>query len=133
MKHKDILLWTTALLIATPANSATPDDEDTKQTLTIAGETIDIAGETIERTVSEIRINANNAILLFTDGNTQEVDMKDVSLKLTYNEKTGVNNLRLQTPDGKVRIYNLQGQPVSKGNQSNGIYIVNGKKVTHKK
>ena len=126
MKHKDILLWTTALLIATPANSATPDDEDTKQTLTIAG-------ETIERTVSEIRINANNAILLFTDGNTQEVDMKDVSLKLTYNEKTGVNNLRLQTPDGKVRIYNLQGQPVSKGNQSNGIYIVNGKKVTHKK
>ena len=126
MKHKDILLWTTALLIATPANSATPDDEDTKQTLTIAG-------ETIERTVSEIRINANNAILVFADGNTQEVDMKDVSLSLTYNETTGVNNLRLQKADGKVSIYNLQGQPVSKGQQSNGIYIVNGKKVTHKK
>ena len=126
MKHKDILLWTTALLIATPANSATPDDEDTKQTLTIAG-------ETIERTVSEIRINANNAILVFADGNTQEVDMKDVSLSLTYNETTGVNNLRLQEADGKVSIYNLQGQPVSKGQQSNGIYIVNGKKVTHKK
>ena len=126
MKHKDILLWATALLIATPAYSATPDNEDTKQTLTIAG-------ETIERTVSEIRINANNAILVFADGNTQEVDMKDVSLSLTYNETTGVNNLRLQEADGKVSIYNLQGQPVSKGKQQNGIYIVNGKKVTHKK
>ena len=126
MKYKAIFFLATALLTAVPAFSSTPDDEDTKQTLTIAG-------ETIERTVSEIRINANNAILLFTDGDTQEVDMKDVSLKLTYNETTGVNNLRLQTPDGKVSIYNLQGQPVSKGNQSNGIYIVNGKKVTHKK
>ena len=126
MKHKNILLLAAALLMTAPAFSATPDDEDTKQTLTIAG-------ENIERTVSEIRINANNAILLFTDGDTQEVDMKDVSLKLTYNEKTGVNNLRLQTPDGKVSIYNLQGQPVSKGKQQNGIYIVNGKKVTHKK
>ena len=126
MKHKAIFFLVTALLTAVPAFSSTPDDEDTKQTLTIAG-------ETIERTVSEIRINANNAILLFTDGDTQEVDMKDVSLKLTYNEKTGVNNLRLQTPDGKVSIYNLQGQPVSKDKLSNGIYIVNGKKVTHKK
>ena len=126
MKHKDILLWATALLVATPAYSATPDDEGTKQTLTIAG-------ETIERTVSEIRINANNAILVFADGNTQEVDMKDVSMKLTYQETTGVHCLRLQTPDGKVTMYNLQGQPVSKGQQSNGIYIVNGKKVTHKK
>ena len=59
--------------------------------------------------------------------------MKDVSLSLTYNETTGVNNLRLQEADGKVSIYNLQGQPVSKGQQSNGLYIVNGKKVTHKK
>lgn len=126
MKHKNILLLAAALLMTAPAFSATPDDEDTKQTLTIAG-------ETIERTVSEIRINANNAILLFTDGNTQEVDMKDVSLSLTYNETTGVNNLRLQEADGKVSIYNLQGQPVSKGKLSNGIYIVNGKKVTHKK
>ena len=126
MKHKNILLLAAALLMTAPAFSATPDDEDTKQTLTIAG-------ETIERTVSEIRINANNAILMFTDGDTQEVDMKDVNLKLTYNETTGVNNLRLQAPDGKVSIYNLQGQPVSKDKQSNGIYIVNGKKVTHKK
>ena len=126
MKHKNILLLAAALLMTAPAFSATPDDEDAKQTLTIAG-------ENIERTVSEIRINANNAILLFTDGDTQEVDMKDVSLKLTYNEKTGVNNLRLQEADGKVSIYNLQGQPVSKSKQQNGIYIVNGKKVTHKK
>ena len=126
MKHKNILLLAAALLMTAPAFSATPDDEDTKQTLTIAG-------ENIERTVSEIRINANNAILLFTDGDTQEVDMKDVSLSLTYNETTGVNNLRLQEADGKVSIYNLQGQPVSKGQQSNGLYIVNGKKVTHKK
>lgn len=125
MKHKNILLLAAALLMTAPTFSATPD-EDTKQTLTIAG-------ENIERTVSEIRINANNAILLFTDGDTQEVDMKDVSLSLTYNETTGVNNLRLQTPDGKVSIYNLQGQPVSKDKLSNGIYIVNGKKVTHKK
>ena len=129
MTKKSVIM--AGLLMAAPVfglstMAADDDDKEAKQTLTIDG-------ETVERIVSEIRINANNAILLFTDGGQLEVDMKDVSLTMTYDENTGINRLRLDKGDGKVTIYNLQGQPVDKDNQQNGIYIVNGKKVSHKK
>ena len=106
--------------------AAENDDNGTTQTLTVAG-------ETVERIVSEIRINANNAILLFTDGSQMEVDMKTVSLTMAYDDATGISSLRLDNGDGKVTVYNLQGQPVSKDSQQNGIYIVNGKKINIKK
>ena len=120
------------LLLAVPVfglsttMAAENDDNGTTQTLTIAG-------ETVERIVSEIRINANNAILLFTDGSQMEVDMKTVSMTMAYDDATGISSLRLDNGDGKVTVYNLQGQPVSKDSQQKGIYIVNGKKVSIKK
>ena len=130
MKKNSIIL--AALLLTAPVlglsmtTAADKDDNDTTQTLTIAG-------ETVERTLSEIRINANNVILLFTDGSQLEVDMKTVSLSMSYDEATGISSLRVDSGEGKIAIYNLQGQPVSKSSQQNGVYIVNGKKVNIKK
>lgn len=106
--------------------AAENDDNGTTQTLTVAG-------ETVERIVSEIRINANNAILLFTDGSQMEVDMKTVSLIMAYDDAMGISSLRLESGNGNVTVYNLQGQPVSKDSRQKGIYIVNGKKVSIKK
>ena len=129
MKKNSIIL--AALLLTAPvfglstATAADNDDNDTTQTLTIAG-------ETVERTVSEIRINANNVILLFTDGSQLEVDMKTVSLSMSYDEATGIRSLRVDSCEGKIAIYNIQVQPFSKSSQQNGIYIVNGKKVNIK-
>ena len=130
MKKNSIIL--AALLLTAPVlglsmtTAADNDDNGTTQTLTIAG-------ETVERTLSEIRINANNVILLFTDGSQLEVDMKTVSLSMSYDEATGISSLRVDSGEGKIAIYNLQGQPVSKSSQQNGVYIVNGKKVNIKK
>ena len=130
MKKNSIIL--AALLLTAPVlglsmtTAADKDDNDTTQTLTIAG-------ETVERTLSEIRINANNVILLFTDDSQLEVDMKTVSLSMSYDDATGISSLRVDNGDGKTTVYNLQGQPVSKSSQQNGVYIVNGKKVNIKK
>ena len=130
MKKNSVLM--AGMLLAAPVfglsttMAAENDDNGTTQTLTVAG-------ETVERIVSEIRINANNAILLFTDGSQMEVDMKTVSLTMAYDDATGISSLRLDNGDGKVTVYNLQGQPVSKDSQQNGIYIVNGKKINIKK
>ena len=130
MKKNSIIL--AALLLTAPVlglsmtTAADNDDNGTTQTLTIAG-------ETVERTVSEIRINANNVILLFTDDSQLEVDMKTVSLSMSYDDATGISSLRVDNGDGKTTVYNLQGQPVSKSSQQNGVYIVNGKKVNIKK
>ena len=130
MKKNSIIL--AALLLTAPVlglsmtTAADNDDNGTTQTLTIAG-------ETVERTLSEIRINANNVILLFTDDSQLEVDMKTVSLSMSYDDATGISSLRVDNGDGKTTVYNLQGQPVSKSSQQNGIYIVNGKKVNIKK
>lgn len=130
MKKNSMIM--AGLLLAAPVfglsttMAAENDDNGTTQTLTVAG-------ETVERIVSEIRINANNAILLFTDGSQMEVDMKTVSLTMAYDDATGISSLRLDNGDGKVTVYNLQGQPVSKDSRQKGIYIVNGKKVSIKK
>jgi hypothetical protein len=130
MKKNSIIL--AALLLTAPVlglsmtTAADNDDNGTTQTLTIAG-------ETVERTLSEIRINANNVILLFTDDSQLEVDMKTVSLSMSYDDATGISSLRVDNGDGKTTVYNLQGQPVSKSSQQNGVYIVNGKKVNIKK
>lgn len=130
MKKNSVLM--AGMLLAAPVfglsttMAAENDDNGTTQTLTVAG-------ETVERIVSEIRINANNAILLFTDGSQMEVDMKTVSLTMAYDDATGISSLRLDSGNGNVTVYNLQGQPVSKDSQQKGIYIVNGKKVSIKK
>ncbi len=49
----------------------------------------------------------------------------DSTIKLTASETDGITDIRDNNKDNKI--YNLQGMPVSKA--SNGIFIVNGKKV----
>ena len=116
------------LLMTAPAFGATPDDNNgTKQTLTVNN-------EKVERIVSEIRLDGNNAVLLFTDGTTMTADMRLVTITMSYSQATGVSSLHLTDKDGNVSIYDLQGRKVANGQQpkANSIYIKNGKKVVVK-
>ena len=123
---KNILILAVGLLMTTPAFSATPDDKNgTKQTLTVNN-------EQVERMVSEIRLDGNNAVLLFTDGTTLTADMRLVTLTMSYSDATGVSSLHMTDKDGNVSIYDLQGRKIN-GQSKNGIVIKNGKKVVYKK
>ena len=123
---KNILILAVGLLMTTPAYSATPDDKNgTKQTLTVNN-------EQVERMVSEIRLDGNNAVLLFTDGSTLTADMRLVTLTMSYSDATGVSSLHMTDKDGNVSIYDLQGRKIN-GQSKNGIVIKNGKKVVYKK
>ena len=130
MNIKNILFLGVALWVATPAFSAPADNNDdgAKQTLTINE-------ETDSRTVSEIKMDGNNAVLTFTDGTTLAVDMRLVSLTMSYDEATRVDSIE----NGELRIensdswYTLDGIKVTVMPKQNGIYIHNGKKVVNKK
>ena len=128
MMKRNILMLAVGLLMTAPAFGATPDDNNgTKQTLTVNN-------ETVERIVSEIRLDGNNAVLLFTDGTTMTADMRLVTITMSYSQATGVSSLHLTDKDGNVSIYDLQGRKVANGQQpkANSIYIKNGKKVVVK-
>ena len=126
---KNILILAASLWMTAPAFGATPDDnnEGAKQSLTVNN-------EKVERIVSEIRIDGNNAVLLFTDGNTLTADMQLVTITMSYSDVTGVSSLHMTDKDGNVSIYDLQGRKVN-GQQpkANSIVIKNGKKVVNKK
>lgn len=115
------------MLLALPAITTVANDDDNAQ------QTLTVDSEQIEKTVSEIRFNGNNAVLLFTDGTTMEADMQQVSLQLSYNEATGMSQLHLGTANGHTTIYNLQGRPVAENQQLKGVYIINGKKINYQK
>lgn len=126
MKKANTSILAAMLFLGSPASgiaSGTPDGAAT-QTLTVAD-------STEHRIVSEIKIDGNNAVLLFTDGTRLTADMRHVSLTLSYDAATGVSSLRELDSDGSVRIYDLQGRPVRDADSRNGIYIVNGKKVIY--
>lgn len=130
MKHNYTFLLASMLLMTVPAFGAMPVDDDKDAT-----QTVTVNQETIGRTVSEIRLDGNNAVLLFTDGSTLTADMRLVTLTMSYSETTGVSSLHMTDKDGNVSIYDLQGRKVdnSKKLKANGIVIVNGKKVVNKK
>ena len=139
MKRKNILILGAALLMTAPAFSATPDDNNdgVQQTLTVNE-------ETEVRTVSEIRIDGNNAVLLFTDGTTLTADMRLVTLTMSYDEATGINEVKEVNgvnevlPSGQAQAendnswYTLDGIKVTIKPKQKGIYIHNGKKVVNK-
>ena len=125
---KNILILAASLWMTAPAFGATPNDNNgTKQTLTVND-------EKVERIVSEIRIDGNNAVLTFTDGDTMTADMRLVTITMSYSDVTGVSSLHMTDKDGNVSIYDLQGRKVN-GQQpkANSIVIKNGKKVVNKK
>lgn len=124
----NILLLGVALLMTAPT-FATPDDNDgAKQTLTINE-------QTDNRTVNEIKMDGNNAVLTFADGTTLAVDMRLVTLTMGYDEATDISRLNMTDKSGSVKVYDLQGRKVanSKKLKANSLYIVNGKKVVNKK
>ena len=125
---KSIILLTMGLLLTAPAFSTTPDDN--KGT----GQTLTVNNEKVERIVSEIRLDGNNAILLFTDGSRMTADMRLVTLTMSYNETTGISSLNMKDKDGKVKVYDLQGRRIDNSQQpkAKGLYIMNGKKVVNK-
>lgn len=129
MKHKNFLILGATLLMTASSLSATPDDNDgARQTLTINE-------ETENRTVSEIKIDGNNAVLLFTDGSTLAVDMRLVTLTMSYDETTGIVEMRNEKGERKNNgvWYTLDGRKLSLQPKQKGVYIQNGKKVVNKK
>ena len=126
MKKMNILLSGVALLIAAPAFASPDDNDGAKQTLTINE-------QTDSRTVSEIKMDGNNAVLSFTDGSALAVDMRLVSLTMSYDEATNISRLNMTDKSGSVIVYDLQGRKVanSKNLKANSLYIVNGKKVVN--
>ena len=132
MIRKNILILGAALLMTAPAFSATPDDNNdgVQQTLTVNEETVD-------RTVSEIRIDGNNAVLLFTDGTTLTADMRLVTLTMSYDEATGINEVKEVLPSGQAQAendnswYTLDGRKLSLQPKQKGVYIQSGKKVVN--
>ena len=97
MKHKNILILGAALLMTAPALSATPDDNNDG-----AQQTLTVNEETVHATVSEIRIDGNNAVLLFTDGTTLTADMRLVTITMSYDESTSLVEMR--TEKGEMSI-----------------------------
>ena len=131
MKHKNTLMLGVALLMATPTFSATTEDNDngTKQTLTVNN-------EKIERTVSEIRLDGNNAVLLFTDSTTLTADMRLVSLTMSYDSTTSLSEkgtVKSEKFATAAEWYTLDGIKVTLKPRQDGIYIHNGKKIVNKK
>ena len=121
MKHKNILIIAAAMLMTAPAFSATSDNDDKGAT-----QTLTVNEETVERTVSEIRVDGNNVVLLFTDGTTQTADMRLVMLTMSYEEVTEVKEVNENS------WYTLDGIKVTVMPKQKGVYIQNGKKVVNK-
>ena len=124
MNRKNILMMGAALLMTAPAMSATPDDNNDG-----AKQTVTVNEETENRTVSEIRLDGNNAILLFTDGTTLTADMRLVTLTMSYEDATEVKEVK-EVKDNSW--YTLDGIKVTIQPKQKGIYIQNGKKVVNK-
>ena len=123
MKRKNILILGAALLMTAPAMSATPDDNNDG-----ARQTVTVNEETVNGTVSEIRIDGNNAVLLFTDGTTLTADMRLVTITMSYEETTSLTPVPSPKGEGS-EYYTLDGIKVTVTPKQKGVYIQNGKKV----
>lgn len=126
MKSKNILILGAALMMTAPALSATPDDNNdgVQQTLTVNE-------KTEKRTVSEIRIDGNNAVLLFTDGTTLTADMRLVTITMSYDEATSLTHVPSPKGEGSS-YYTLDGIKLTIKPKHKGIYIHKGNKVVIK-
>ena len=126
MKRKNILILGAALLMTAPAMSATPDDNNDG-----ARQTVTVNEETENRTVSEIRLDGNNAVLLFTDGTTLTADMRLVTITMSYEEVTSLTPVPSPKGEGS-EYYTLDGVKVTIQPKQKGVFIHNGKKVVNK-
>ena len=129
MIHKNILMIGAALLMSAPILAVTPDDNNdgTTQTLTVNE-------KKVERIVSEIRLDGNNAVLLFTDGTTLTADMRLVTLTMSYDDATEVRPTPKPLPEMEgSSYYTLDGRKLTVKPKQKGVYIQKGKKVVNNK
>ena len=97
-------------------------------------QTVIINGTEIDKFVSNLTFNGNNVTLLFDDNTSLTEDMSKVSISLSYENATGITNIKSMDNSGKSKVYNLNGQYMGKdANALNkGVYIINGKKTVIK-
>ena len=114
--------------MSAPTLAVAPDDNNdgTTQTLTVNE-------ETVERTVSEIRLDGNNAVLLFTDGTTLTADMRLVTITMSYEDATEVREVKGVNGVKDNSYYTLDGVKLTVKPKQKGLYIQNGKKVVNNK
>lgn len=93
-----------------------------------------INGTEIDKFVSNLTFNGNNVTLQFDDNTSLTEDMSKVSISLSYENTTGITNIKSMDNSGKSKVYNLNGQYMGKdANALNkGVYIINGKKTVIK-
>lgn len=92
---------------------------------------VSIAGETIDKNVASLSFDGDNVVISFDDGNSQTVDMGDLSISLTYSDLSGISQINSDKDNADGKVYNLAGQYVGNDTKAlnKGIYIVNGKKI----
>ncbi len=97
-------------------------------------QTVIINGTEIDKFVSNLTFNGNNVTLQFDDNTSLTEDMSKVSISLSYENTTGITNIKSMDNSGKSKVYNLNGQYMGKdANALNkGVYIINGKKTVIK-
>lgn len=89
-----------------------------------------IDGKTDARELVRITFDGDNAVLHFSDSTTDTADMSLVSVALTHEAQTAVNEI-MADPEKPGGVYNLKGQRIADTPEGleEGIYIVNGQKV----
>ena len=97
-------------------------------------QTVIINETEIDKFVSNLTFNGNNVTLQFDDNTSLTEDMSKVSISLSYENTTGITNIKSMDNSGKSKVYNLNGQYMGKdANALNkGVYIINGKKTVIK-
>lgn len=97
-------------------------------------QTVIINGTEIDKFVSNLTFNGNNVTLQFDDNTSLTEDMSKVSISLSYENTTGITNIKSMDNSRKSKVYNLNGQYMGKdANALNkGVYIINGKKTVIK-
>lgn len=115
---KQVLLTVCFLLVGLAVEAQT----ETKQTVTVNGETVD-------KTVSRITFDGDDVVLGYTDNTTQRAALDEVNIAFTYTS-TGIGEM-VRATVREQGVYNLNGQYVGKGTErlAKGLYVKNGQKV----
>lgn len=82
------------------------------------------------RELVRITFDGDYAILNFADNTTETADMSLVSVTLSHEDKTAIDEI-IADPQKPRGVYNLRGQRIADtpDGLKEGIYIVNGQKV----
>lgn len=113
-----LVLWFLLVGLAVEAQT------ETKQTVTVNGETVD-------KTVFRITFDGDDVVLVYTDNSTQRAVMDQVNISFFYTS-AGIAEMVKDVPDGTAsKVYNLNGQYVGYNVEQlpKGIYVVDERKM----